>query len=66
MHELYETQDRRRKLGPSNRPPPSRIAFQAEATAASGWRLRTDAATHSYVVEKSENRSLAKSSQFLW
>jgi photosystem II stability/assembly factor-like uncharacterized protein len=32
---------------------------------ASGWRVRTDAATHSYVVEKSENSRWQKVASFL-
>jgi hypothetical protein len=30
-----------------------------------GWRVRTDAATHSYVIEKSENNRWQKVASFL-
>jgi hypothetical protein len=33
--------------------------------AGSGWRVRTDAATHSYVIEKSENNRWQKIASFL-
>jgi hypothetical protein len=59
MHEIYETQDggntwTAQPEGPKPKP-----------RAASGWRVRTDAATHSYVIEKSENNRWQKIASFL-
>lgn len=40
-------------------------AFKEKQTAGPGWRVRTDAATHSYVIEKSENSRWQKVASFL-
>jgi hypothetical protein len=59
MHEIYQTQDG----GNTWTAQPG--AAKAKSRAAFGWRLRTDAATHSYVIEKSENNRWQKIASFL-
>jgi photosystem II stability/assembly factor-like uncharacterized protein len=59
MHELYETQDG----GSTWSIQPGVAKFKQHA--AFGWRMRADAATHSYVVEKSENNRWQKTASFL-
>ncbi|MGP0071948.1 MAG: WD40/YVTN/BNR-like repeat-containing protein [Bryobacteraceae bacterium] len=58
MHEIYETQDG----GSTWAVQPG--AAKAKPHAASGWRIRTDAATHSYLVEKSDNNRWQKVASF--
>jgi hypothetical protein len=43
---------------------PIRLPKEKQVSA-SGWRVRTDAATHSYVIEKSENNRWQKVASFL-
>ena len=59
MHEVYETQDGGNmwSIQPG--------AAKAKPRAVSAWRVRTDAATHSYVIEKSENNRWPKVASFL-
>jgi hypothetical protein len=60
-HELYETQN-----GGANWASAAPNRFPKEKLGAGlGWRLRTDAATHSYVIEKSENNRWQKVASFL-
>ncbi len=59
MHEVHETQDG----GNTWNIQPG--ALKAKPRSASGWRVRTDAATHSYVIEKSENNRWQKVASFL-
>lgn len=59
MHEVYETSDG----GNTWSVQPG--AAKAKQHAASGWRMRTDAATHSFVIEKSENNRWQKIASFL-
>jgi photosystem II stability/assembly factor-like uncharacterized protein len=59
MHETYETQDG----GNTWSVQPG--AARAKQHAASGWRLRTDASTHSYIIETSENNRWKKVASFL-
>lgn len=59
MHEIYQTQDG----GNTWSVQPG--AAKAKPHAAVGWRLRTDAATHSYVIEKSENNRWQRVASFL-
>lgn len=59
MHETYETHDggetwTLQQETTRSKPRPS-----------SGWRVRTDAATHSYVIEKSDNNRWQKIASFL-
>ena len=58
-HEVYETEDG----GTTWNIQP--VAAKAKPRATSGWRIRTDAATHSYVIEKSENKLWQKIASFL-
>jgi hypothetical protein len=59
MHEVYETEDGGNTwtLQPG--------ASKGKPRTASGWKVRTDAATHSYVIEKSENNRWQKIASFL-
>jgi hypothetical protein len=59
MHEIYETQDGGNtwSIQPG--------AAKSKQHAAFAWRTRADAATHSYVVEKSENNRWQKTASFL-
>jgi len=57
-HEFYETRN-----GGEGWVATEPIRFPKEKQ--SGWRVRTDAATHSYVVEKSENNRWRKVASFL-
>jgi hypothetical protein len=59
MHEMYETQDGGNtwSVQPGASKPKPRVA--------SGWHVRADAATHSYVIEKSENNRWQKAASFL-
>ena len=59
MHEIYQTQDGGNtwSIQPG--------AAKAKPRAVLGLRLRTDAATHSYVVDKSENNRWQKIASFL-
>jgi hypothetical protein len=64
-HELYET----RTGGESwaiqqTAADPVRVAKQKQGSASS-WRVRTDAATHSYIIEKSETNRWQKAASFL-
>lgn len=59
MHEVYETQDG----GNTWSVHPGADKVKAHATA--GWRVRTDAATHSYVIEQSDNNRWQKVASFL-
>jgi photosystem II stability/assembly factor-like uncharacterized protein len=59
-HEIYETT----KGGESWTIQPA-AAESIRPPATSTWRVRTDAATHSYVIEKSENKSWQKVASFL-
>jgi photosystem II stability/assembly factor-like uncharacterized protein len=58
-HEIYETADG----GNTWSVQPG--AAKAKPHAAIGWRVRTDAATHSYVIEKSENNRWQMIASFL-
>lgn len=58
-HEVYETEDG----GNTWNIQPG--AAKAQPRDVSGWRVRTDAATHSYVVERSENNHWQKVASFL-
>jgi hypothetical protein len=64
-HELYETQTGGESwaLQPASAEP-SRSAKEKQPGALA-WRARTDAATHSYVIEKSENSRWQKVASFL-
>ncbi len=59
MREIYETQDG----GNSWNIQPG--AAKATPRPVSGWRVRTNAATHSYVIEKSENNRWQTIASFL-
>jgi photosystem II stability/assembly factor-like uncharacterized protein len=59
MHEVYETHDG----GNTWTVQPG--APKPKPHAASGWRVRTDAVTHSYVIEQSENNRWQKTASFL-
>jgi hypothetical protein len=63
-HELYETH-----TGGENwmlqQTSEQSIPFSREQLGAPGWRLRTDAATHSYLVEKSQNNRWQRVASFL-
>jgi photosystem II stability/assembly factor-like uncharacterized protein len=59
MHEVYETRDG------GNTWSLQTGAAKATPHAASGWRVRTDSASHSYVIEKSENNRWQKVASFL-
>jgi hypothetical protein len=59
MHEIYETQDG----GNAWSVQPG--AAKAKQHAAAGWRVRTDASIHSYVIEKSETNRWQKIASFL-
>jgi hypothetical protein len=61
-HELYETQTGGDSWAMEQTPAES-VRFPKEK--APGWRVRTDAATHSYVIEKSENNRWQKVASFL-
>jgi photosystem II stability/assembly factor-like uncharacterized protein len=58
MHEIYETQDGGSTWGVQ----PG--AAKAKPHTATNWRLRTDAATHSYLIEKSDNNRWQKTASF--
>jgi photosystem II stability/assembly factor-like uncharacterized protein len=61
-HELYETQTG----GASwTIQPASAELIRSPKEQPAGWRARTDAATHSYVIEKSENNRWQKIASFL-
>jgi hypothetical protein len=66
-HELYETGTGgeswtiQENSGQEN----SGQSFRAPKEKAAGWRVRADAATHSYVIEKSENNRWRKVASFL-
>ena len=62
---VYETAHRRRKLDDPDRPPQKPIRSPRRSLRRAGWRVRTDAATHSYVIEKSENNRWQKVASFL-
>jgi photosystem II stability/assembly factor-like uncharacterized protein len=59
MHEIYQTQDGGNtwSIQPG--------AAKAKTLGAPGWRVRTDAGTRSYVIEKSENNRWQKVASFL-
>src|SRR5580704_15016140 len=59
MHEVYGTEDG----GNTWNMQPG--AAKAKPRVAAGWRVRTDATTHSYVIEKSENNRWQKIASFL-
>ncbi len=59
MHEVYETRDGGNTWNLQTG------AARATPHAASGWRVRTDSALHSYVIEKSENNRWQKVASFL-
>jgi hypothetical protein len=61
-HELYETQTGGASWAMQ---PASAESARFPKEKAPGWRARTDAATHSYVVEKSENNRWQKIASFL-
>jgi photosystem II stability/assembly factor-like uncharacterized protein len=64
-HELYETSTGGESwMVQKTSAQPIRLAKEKQAGAAA-WRVRTDAATHSYVVEKSENNRWQKTASFL-
>jgi len=61
-HELYETQTGGESWAiQENSGQPSHAAKEKPA----GWRVRADAASHSYVIEKSENNRWQKVASFL-
>jgi photosystem II stability/assembly factor-like uncharacterized protein len=59
MHEIYQTQDG----GNTWTVQPG--AAKAKQHTASGWRVRTDGASHSYVIEQSESNHWQKVASFL-
>lgn len=59
-HELYET-----STGGESWTALEASRFPKEKQAGLSWRVRTDAATHSYVIEKSENNRWQKVAGFL-
>jgi hypothetical protein len=61
-HELYETQTGADRWA-LEQTPAETARFPKEKPP--GWRARTDAATHSYVIEKSENNRWQKIASFL-
>lgn len=63
-HEAYETRDGGATwlIQQTSKQP---IAFPGDTSDSRGWRVRTDAATHSYVVEKSENSRWQRVASFL-
>jgi hypothetical protein len=64
-HELYETSTGGESwMVQKTSPEPIRLAKQKQV-GAPGWRIRTDAATHSYVLEKSENNRWQRVASFL-
>jgi len=63
-HELYETHTGGESWAIQETSDPSR-AMKDKPAGAAGWRVRTEAATHSYVIEKSENNRWRKVASFL-
>ena len=63
-HELYETHTGGVSWAIQETSDPSR-AMKEKAAGAAAWRVRTEAATHSYVIEKSENNRWRKVASFL-
>jgi hypothetical protein len=63
-HELYETQTGGESWTIQETADPARAARERPVTVP-GWRMRTDAASHSYVIEKSENNRWRKVASFL-
>ncbi len=59
-HEEYESQD-----GGESWAVPQSSAGRVVKEKPPAWRVRTDAATHSYVIEKSENNRWQKTASFL-
>jgi photosystem II stability/assembly factor-like uncharacterized protein len=64
-HELYETRTGGESWAIQQTSAETIHAAKEKQIGASGWRLRTDAATHSYVIEKSENNRWQKVASFL-
>jgi len=62
--ELYETQTGGESWAIQETADPARAAKERPVNAP-GWRVRTEAATHSYVIEKSENNRWRKVASFL-
>ena len=65
-HELYETRTGGESWAlhqASLTPHP--LSLESRANRSSGWRLRADAATHSYAIEKSEAQRWQKVASFL-
>jgi hypothetical protein len=62
--EFYETQTGGESWAIQETADPAR-AVKERPGLAPGWRMRTDAATHSYVIEKSENNRWRKVASFL-
>lgn len=64
-HELYQTSTGGESwVMQQTSADPTRLIKEKQA-GPSGWRVRTDAATHSYVIEKSENSRWQKVASFL-
>ncbi len=64
-HELYETHTGGESWNIQQRAADPLRAIQDKAAGAPAWRVRTDAATHSYVIEQSENSRWQKVAGFL-
>lgn len=64
-HELYETRTGGESWAIQQTSAKPIRSVKDRPAGAPGWRVRTDAATHSYVIEKSENNRWQKIASFL-
>jgi hypothetical protein len=64
-HELYETRTGGENWAMRQNSAESARFPKEKQPGGLGWRVRTDAATHSYVIEKSENNRWQKVASFL-
>lgn len=64
-HELYETRTGGESWAIQQTSEHPIHTVKEKPTGAAGWRVRTDAVTHSYVIEKSENNRWQKIASFL-
>jgi hypothetical protein len=64
-HEQYETRTGGESWAIQQTSPDLIRVTKEKSIGSTGWRLRTDAGTHSYVIEKSENNRWQKAASFL-
>jgi hypothetical protein len=64
-HELYETRTGGESWAIQQSSANPIRASKENQTSSAAWRVRVDAATHSYVIEKSENTRWQKAASFL-